>query len=92
MTALRAVTEPDVLAEIRDELRELREEIRALGTRDGPPLLDAEAAGELLGVPKSWLLAEARAGRIPHVKLGHYTRFDRAALLDWIDGRMAGPR
>jgi len=35
------------------------------------PLIDAKAAGQLLGVPPTWLLAQARAGRIPHHRLGH---------------------
>jgi hypothetical protein len=34
------------------------------------PLLDATEAGRLLSVPASWVLAEARANRIPHVRLG----------------------
>jgi hypothetical protein len=38
------------------------------------PLIDAKAAGRLLGVPHTWLLAQARAGRIPHHRLGHYVR------------------
>jgi hypothetical protein len=31
------------------------------------PLIDAKAAGQLLGVPPTWLLAQARAGRIGRV-------------------------
>lgn len=54
-------------------------------------LLDAGAAGELLGVPKSWVLAEARADRIPHVRFGRYVRFDAGALEAWWRGRMRGP-
>lgn len=57
-----------------------------------PSLLDADQAGELLNVPPSWMLAQARAGRIPHCKLGHYTRFHRDELLAWIDARTTGPR
>lgn len=54
----------------------------------GPaPLIDAEAAAVLLGVPKSWVLAEAREGRIPHVRLGKYVRFDRDELTEWLAGR-----
>ncbi len=57
------------------------------------PLLDAAGAAELLSVPKSWCLAEARAERIPHVRLGRYVRFDRAELLTWARGpRHVGPR
>jgi excisionase family DNA binding protein len=55
-------------------------------------LLDAEAAAALLGVPASWVLAEARAERIPHVRLGRYVRFDRGELEAWARRRMRGPR
>lgn len=53
-------------------------------------LLNAEQAGELLSVPPSWLLRQARAGRIPHVKLGHYTRFDPDALDAWVANQRRG--
>ena len=33
------------------------------------PLLNAEQTGALLNVPASWVLQEARADRIPHVRL-----------------------
>jgi excisionase family DNA binding protein len=57
------------------------------------PLLDAAGAAELLSVPKTWILAEARADRIPHRRLGRYVRFDRDELLEWVDGsRHFGPR
>jgi excisionase family DNA binding protein len=59
------------------------------------PLIDAKAAGRLLGVPHTWLLAQARAGRVPHHKLGHYVRFNPDDLKEWLtqtrsmpDGRL----
>jgi hypothetical protein len=55
------------------------------------PLLDATAAGALLGVPESWMLAEARADRIPHVRLGRYVRFDANELAHWWRARARGP-
>ena len=55
------------------------------------PLLDAKAAGALLGVPDTWVLAEARADRIPHVRLGKYVRFDEAELGRWALARQRGP-
>lgn len=55
------------------------------------PLIDAEAAGALLGVPRSWVLAEARAERIPHVRLGRYVRFEAAELEAWWRSRRRGP-
>ena len=48
------------------------------------PLIDAKAAGELLGVPHTWLLAQARAGRIPHHRLGHYVRFNTEDMKQWL--------
>jgi excisionase family DNA binding protein len=57
-----------------------------------PPLLDSEQAAELLNVPASWLMAEARAQRIPHVRLGKYVRFRTADLQAWLAGRSVGPQ
>jgi excisionase family DNA binding protein len=56
-----------------------------------PPLLDATEAGRLLSVPASWVLAEARANRIPHVRLGRYVRFSAEDLEEWWRVRMRGP-
>lgn len=55
------------------------------------PLLDARGAAELLNVPASWVLSEARANRIPHVRLGRYVRFDAAELQTWWLSRCRGP-
>lgn len=59
-----------------------------LTTQDRPrsftPLIDAKAAAELLGVPYTWLLAQARAHQIPHHRLGHYVRFNPNDLQDWL--------
>jgi excisionase family DNA binding protein len=54
-------------------------------------LIDAKAAGELLGVPHTWLLAQARAGRIPHHRLGHYVRFSEDELARWLRETRLGP-
>jgi excisionase family DNA binding protein len=48
------------------------------------PLIDAKAAGRLLGVPHTWLLTQARAGRVPHHRLGHYVRFSADDLKLWL--------
>jgi len=55
------------------------------------PLLTAGQAAELLAVPKSWVLAEARADRIPHVRLGRYVRFDADEVAAWWQTRSRGP-
>jgi excisionase family DNA binding protein len=73
--------------------RELAAEIAALIGRETPsPLLDARQAAETLNVPSSWIAAEARAGRIPHLRLGRYVRFSRDELMRWCEGRSVGPR
>ena len=48
-------------------------------------LIDAKSASGLLGVPYTWLLAQAREGRIPHHRLGHYVRFNPEDLHDWLE-------
>lgn len=54
-------------------------------------LLDAKAAGELLGVPATWLLAQARRDAVPHLRFGKYVRFDPADLERWIVSVKRGP-
>jgi excisionase family DNA binding protein len=54
-------------------------------------LLDAAAVAQLLGVPKSWVYAEARAGRLPQVRVGRYRRFRRQAIEGWIADHERGP-
>ncbi|HLI33273.1 MAG TPA: helix-turn-helix domain-containing protein [Solirubrobacteraceae bacterium] len=48
-------------------------------------LIDARAASRILGVPHTWLLAQARAGKIPHHRLGHYVRFSPEDLRRWLE-------
>jgi hypothetical protein len=57
----------------------------------GNPLVDADDAAKLLGVPSTWLLTQARSGRIPHQKLGHYVRFDIDRLIAWLGDNEAQP-
>jgi hypothetical protein len=63
------------------------------------PLLDADQAAARLGLfgrdgkpLRTWVLAEARADRIPHVRLGRYVRFDEDELAAWAAQRRRGPR
>ena len=53
-------------------------------------LLTVEEVAERLGVRKQWVWAQARAGRIPCVRLGRYRRFREEALDAWIRGLEAG--
>lgn len=59
-----------------------------IGAQLPKPLLDADEAAEMLNVPASWVLAEARHGRIPHHRLGKYVRFRRDEIADWLDRRV----
>jgi excisionase family DNA binding protein len=54
-------------------------------------LLDAADVAEMLRVPTTWVYAEARAGRLPHVRVGRYRRFRRQAIEQWIDEHEKGP-
>lgn len=54
-------------------------------------LIDAKAASQILGVPPTWLLAQARAGRIPHHRLGHYVRFKADDLSRWLEENRIDP-
>ncbi len=47
-------------------------------------LLTAEEIAERLGVKTQWVWAQARAGRIPHVRLGRYRRFRESAVEAWV--------
>jgi excisionase family DNA binding protein len=72
--------------------RLLRRSRGATDTSSFTPLIDAKAASRLLGVPHTWLLAQARAGRIPHHRLGHYVRFNPEDLNRWLAETRSGPR
>jgi excisionase family DNA binding protein len=55
-------------------------------------LLRAPDVARLLQVPVSWVYAETRAGRIPHVRFGpRYRRYRREAVLDWVGELEHGP-
>jgi excisionase family DNA binding protein len=55
-------------------------------------LLTADEVAELLKVNTEWVWAQARAGRIPHVRLGWYRRFRKSALEAWLLDPEAGSR
>jgi excisionase family DNA binding protein len=55
-------------------------------------LLTAAEVAARLKVPKSWVYAETRAGRIPHVKLGpRYRRYRAEAIDAWVSELERGP-
>ena len=40
-----------------------------------PRFIDAKTAAAQWGVPESWVYDQARQGKLPSVRLGHYVRF-----------------
>ena len=47
-------------------------------------LLTADQVAAVLGVPRSWVYEQSRAGRIPTVRLGRYRRYRREAIEAWV--------
>jgi excisionase family DNA binding protein len=48
-------------------------------------LLTASEVASMLGVPKTWVYEQSRAGLIPTVPLGRYRRFRAEAIQQWIE-------
>jgi excisionase family DNA binding protein len=53
-------------------------------------LLTLDEVAAILKLPKSWIYERTRRKLIPHVKLGKYLRFSRAALSKWVRGADEG--
>jgi excisionase family DNA binding protein len=62
--------------------RVVHEELNGNGHGDGYVLLTAEQLAARLNVPKSWVEAQSRQGKIPTRRLGHYIRFDLQEVLE----------
>ena len=54
-------------------------------------LLTAKEVAALLAVPESWVREATRDGRLPHLKLGRYRRYQRAVIETWLQSRQVGP-
>jgi excisionase family DNA binding protein len=50
-------------------------------------LLTAVEVAELFQVSVSWVRREARAGRLPSIRLGRSVRFRQATVVAWIESR-----
>lgn len=75
-----------------EDIDAIARRVAALVTPAPEQYIKADEAAVLLQVPKTWLLAEARADRVPHVRFGRYVRFSSTALLDWAQDCAPGPR
>ncbi len=90
-TPVRSLSETEQGGNVEDLARLVAALVLA-ELRDAPArLVDAEVIGQQLAVPASWVLAEARAQRIPHTRLGRYVRFDPAEVDAWWRRRVLGP-
>ena len=54
-------------------------------------LLTAKEVAALLAVPESWVREATRDGRLPHLCLGRYRRYQRPALDAWLQERQGAP-
>ena len=54
-------------------------------------LLTAKEVAELLAVPESWVREATRAGRLPHLCLGRYRRYEQGAIEAWLAEQRSGP-
>lgn len=54
-------------------------------------LLNADEVAAMLNVPRSWVYAETRAGRLPHVRLGRYYRYAEDSIRAFVAGLERGP-
>jgi len=48
-------------------------------------LIGPQTLADRLGVPVSWVYLKCRAREMPHLKFGHYLRFDVDELERWVD-------
>lgn len=55
------------------------------------PLLTAPEVAELLNVPESWVREATRDGRLPHLRLGRYRRYQITAITAWLHEQQYGP-
>jgi excisionase family DNA binding protein len=53
------------------------------------PLLDCQAAAELLNVRISWVRDAARLGQLPCLRVGRHLRFTRLMLQEWLAEQIA---
>lgn len=54
-------------------------------------VMDANELAGLLSMGYDWILREARADRIPHVRLGRKVLFRRDSIEQWLAERERGP-
>jgi excisionase family DNA binding protein len=53
-------------------------------------LLTAGEVAKRLSVPETWVRAETRTGRMPHLELGRYRRYSWPEVEAWLETQRAG--
>ena len=71
------------LQEVRTIKAEIHEQSNGNPTLE--PLLEAEEVAKILGVDTGYVYSQARANKIPSVKLGKYRKFSPSQLKKWLD-------
>jgi excisionase family DNA binding protein len=85
------LTRPDKLEDAfllgLQDIRSIKTEIqKQTGTNPKlEPLLEAEEVAKLLGVDVGYVYSQARAKKIPSVKIGKYRKFSPSQLKKWLD-------
>jgi excisionase family DNA binding protein len=65
---------------VKSELKKREDSVSGL-----EKLLDAKAVAELLGEKEQWVYRQAKAKKIPSVKLGKYWKFSPSLLQKWLE-------
>ena len=65
---------------VKSELKKREDSVSGL-----EKLLDAKAVAELLGEKEQWVYRQAKAKKIPSVKLGKYWKFSPSQLQKWLE-------
>lgn len=75
------------LLSLLQELHSIKGEIQrtANGTPGLEPLLEAEEVAKILGVDVGYIYSQARAKKIPSLKLGKYRKFCPSQIKKWLD-------
>lgn len=78
------------LISLLQEVRSIKGEIQKANRAPTlESLLDAEQVAQTLGVDTSYVYSQARAKKIPSVKLGKYRKFSPSQIKKWLDRKNA---
>ena len=69
------------------EIREAKQQLQKNGNGAASleKLLDAEEVAKILGVDEGYVYGQARANKMPSIKLGKYRKFSPSQLAKWLE-------